>query len=127
MMAPSLLVCVVDDSESLREALPRLLIQVGLDSKAFESAEAFLESGLIRQSACIIVDICMRGMSGYQLLRQLRSDGFQTPVIFITGRDDETMAAFNEGAVACIIKPFDDTLLLSALSKASVLPSSFSQ
>jgi len=125
-MAPRLLVCVVDDSESLREALPRLLVQVGLESKAFESAEAFLESGLIRRSACLIVDICMPGMSGYQLLRQLRSEGFQTPVIFITGQEDKAMHALNEGAVACILKPFDDATLLNALSKASVLPTSFS-
>jgi FixJ family two-component response regulator len=59
-------------------------------------------------------------MSGYQLLRQLRSTGSNAPVIFITGQEDEVARAMEEGAVACLIKPFSEAALLDGLSKAKL-------
>ncbi len=120
MKESRLLVCVVDDSESIRESVPRLLVQLGLESVAFESAESFLASGVIGRAACLILDICLPGMSGYQLLRQLRSTGSNAPVIFITGQEDEVARAMEEGAVACLIKPFSEAALLDGLSKAKL-------
>jgi FixJ family two-component response regulator len=78
------LVSVIDDDESVRESLPHLLKGFGFAVQAFSSAEEYLASNLLSQSKCLILDITMPGMSGPDLLEELKRLGWATPVVFIT-------------------------------------------
>ena len=77
------LVSVIDDDESVRESLPHLLKGFGFAVRAFSSAEEFLASDQIAQSRCLIVDITMPGMSGPDLLDELKRLGWEPPIVFI--------------------------------------------
>lgn len=119
-MDTPLLVAVVDDDESVRESLPDLLREFGFAVKAFASAEAFLASGHIGATRCLILDIAMPGMSGPDLQQALQQRGYAIPIIFITARDDTTDRSklLQRGAVDCLPKPFSEAALLRALSAA---------
>jgi FixJ family two-component response regulator len=119
-MATRPLVSVVDDDESVRESLPDLLIEFGFSVQAFSSAETFLTSDYIDQTRCLILDIAMPGMTGPDLQRELKLSQQEIPIIFITAQRDETvrLRALEQGAVACLFKPFSDTDLLQALNVA---------
>jgi FixJ family two-component response regulator len=114
------IVTVVDDDESVRESLPDLLGELGYLSKVFASAESFLASDDLHQTNCLILDVTMPGMSGPDLQRELRRQGHNLPIIFITAqRDDAVHAGLRgPGVVACLLKPFTDTALLEALDMA---------
>jgi FixJ family two-component response regulator len=114
------LVSVVDDDESVRESLPDLLKELGFAARAFSSAEEFLESDTVLRTECLILDIAMSGMSGPELQHELKRRQIQTPIIFITGHQDEAVrrGTVDQGAVECLLKPFTDTALLSALNAA---------
>jgi|SRR5580698_3255085 FixJ family two-component response regulator len=119
MNSKTLLVCIVDDDESVRESLPDLLREFGLVPQAFETADAFLASGLADQTKCLILDIAMPGMSGPELKQELDKRGYVVPIIFITAQPDSaSRPEIRKNAVACLIKPFSDTDLLEALKKA---------
>ncbi|MBB5061114.1 FixJ family two-component response regulator [Granulicella aggregans] len=111
------LVTVIDDDESVRESLPDLLNEFGFETAVFRSPEAFLFSGLIPKTECLILDINMPGTSGPDLERELRNQGLAIPIIFITARKDEGQRAIAmaHGAVECLFKPFSDLNLLDAL------------
>ena len=111
------LVAVVDDDESVRESLPDLLRTVGYAVQAFASAEEFLSGGDQDGTRCLILDVAMPGMSGPELQRELQRQGRTIPVVFITAQGDETVRPrlLEQGAVACLFKPFSETALLSAL------------
>lgn len=93
-------VAVVDDDESLRRSLGRLLRASGIQPVTYESAEAFLADSKRPQFDCIVLDIQLGGMSGIALQRRLSAAGGKTPVIFITARDDIEARADAE-AVGC--------------------------
>lgn len=114
------LVSVVDDDESVREALPDLLRELGFAVQAFSSAEAFLASAHIEATRCLILDIAMPGMSGPDLQRELQRRGHHIPVIFITAHGDATVGPrlISQGAVDCLLKPFNESDLLTALHAA---------
>jgi len=114
------LVSVVDDDESIRESLPDLLREFGLEARAFSSAEEFLASDCIEQSSCLILDIAMPGMTGPELQQELRIRQHEIPIIFITGQRDEAVRkrALERGAVECLFKPFSDTALCDAVNAA---------
>jgi FixJ family two-component response regulator len=114
------LIAVVDDNEAVRESLPDLLGVFGLSACTFSSAAEFLRSEEIGQVNCVILDIAMPGMSGPELLDELRRIGMTTPVIFITALKDETVRArmLERGAVDCLFKPFSNTDLLLSLNSA---------
>ncbi len=114
------LVSVVDDDESVRESLPDLLGELGFAVRAFNSGEAFLASEFVQQTECLILDIAMPGMSGFDVQRELKVRQQQTPIIFITAHKDATTrpGVLGEGAVACLLKPFSDTALIEALNAA---------
>ena len=116
---PSLIV-VVDDDESVRESLPDLLREFGVAARAYPSAEAFLASEDLGRTSCVLLDVAMPGMSGPELLRELRRRGQDTPVVFITGHGDEATRPrlVKEGAVDCLFKPFSEAALLAALKTA---------
>jgi FixJ family two-component response regulator len=114
------LVSVVDDDQSVREALPELLREIGYAVRTFSSAEDFLASDCIAETRCLILDIAMPGMSGPGLQHELTLRGREIPIVFITARADETVRArlLERGAVDCLLKPFSDTALLQALNAA---------
>jgi FixJ family two-component response regulator len=114
------LVSIVDDDESVRESLPHLIRQFGLDAKTFASAEAFLASECVDKTSCLVLDIAMPGMSGTDLHRELARRGHTIPIVFITASGDRTVRGrvLAEGAVECLFKPFSGTALRDALNAA---------
>jgi len=114
------LVAIVDDDDSMRGALHGLLKAVGLPAIAVASAEEFLNSGQQHQTACLIADIRMPGMSGLDLHARLNSERCRIPTIFITAHGDAKMRlqALREGAVEFLSKPFDDEALLESVRAA---------
>ncbi|MFC4764721.1 response regulator transcription factor [Dyella koreensis] len=119
-MGDQLLISVVDDDESVRESLPDLLREFGFMVAAFSSAEAFLASGQVDATRCLIVDIAMPGMRGPELQQELQRSGRDIPVIFITAHGDagDRPQLMRHGAVDCLFKPFSEAALLRALSAA---------
>ena len=114
------LVSVVDDDESVRESLPELLRQFGFAARAFPSAEAFLASGAVSETNCVLLDVAMPGMSGPDLHRELRRRRQEIPIVFITGSDDRTVRPrlLAQGAVECLLKPVSETALRNAIDAA---------
>ena len=114
------LVSIVDDDESVRESLPDLIRQFGFDAEAFASAEAFLASGSMNATRCLVLDITMPGMSGTDLQEELASRRQMIPIVFITASGDRTIRSrlLAQGAVECLFKPFSETALLDALNTA---------
>src|SRR6266704_2671966 len=85
------LVSLIDDDQSVRESLPDLLKELGYETAVFSSAEEFLASGQIVRSKCLILDIAMPGMSGPDLLRELKRRRWEIPTVFMTGQGDATI------------------------------------
>ncbi len=114
------LIAIVDDDDLIRNALQGLLKSVGLQAQAFASAEEFLQSGEQRQTACLIADIRMPGMSGLELQAKLNAERCRIPTIFITAHGDAKMRmqALRAGAVEFLAKPFDDEVLLGNVRAA---------
>jgi len=114
------LVSIVDDDESIRESLPDLVRQFGFAARAFPSAEAFLASGFVTETRCLILDIAMPGMSGPDLQRELANRPQIIPIVFITASGDRAIRPrlLAQGAVECLFKPFSDAALLAALNAA---------
>ena len=114
------LVSVVDDDESVRESLPDLLRALGFAAQAFSSAEEFLASDCVEQTSCLILDIGMPGMTGPDLQRELQRRRQEIPIVFITGRQDETLRprVLEQGAVECLFKPFGEAALLDSVRAA---------
>jgi FixJ family two-component response regulator len=114
------LVAIVDDDDLIRSALQGLLKSAGLPALAFASSEEFLKSGRPDQTACLIADIRMPGISGLELQARLNADHYRIPTIFITAHGDEKMRmqALTAGAVEFLAKPFDDEALLESIRAA---------
>lgn len=110
-------IAVVDDDESVRESLPDLIGVFGHKAIAFASAKEFLDSDLVDQAKCLVLDIAMPGMSGIELQRELVRQGRKIPIVFITAHGDEQVCQRlrQSGAVECLLKPFTDTALHDAL------------
>ena len=110
-------VAVVDDDESVRNALHGALSSIGLTARTFGSAEEFLNSGLAVQTACLISDIEMPGMNGLDLQARLARGDRRIPIIFITayGGPEMREKALRGGAIEFLDKPFDDNFLLDAV------------
>ena len=120
MMKAGSLVAIVDDDESVRESLPDLLKEFGFASRTFSSAEEFLTSGEIARTRCLILDVAMPGMCGPELQEELNRRKIKIPIVFITGQRDETLWSrlIEQGAIACLIKPFSDAAMVDALNSA---------
>jgi FixJ family two-component response regulator len=114
------LIAIVDDDESVRIAIAGLMKAVGLPAKTYASAHEFLDSGQQNNTACLIADIRMPGMSGLELQAKLNADRFQIPIIFITAHGDREMRlqALRAGAVEFLSKPFSDDALLETVRAA---------
>jgi FixJ family two-component response regulator len=113
-------ISVVDDDESVRQSLGGLMRSVGFRVKVFSSAEEFLNSGNPRDTGCLILDVRMPGMDGFELQRRLEANQYEIPVIFITAHGDEEMRrrALLAGAVDYLLKPFTEEALLNAVQAA---------
>ena len=118
-MSPPL-ISVVDDNESVREALRGLIRSVGYSVVTFGSAEDFLASDHLTETRCLILDVRMPGMDGMQLQRHLRAREHRVPIVFITAHGDETSRAkaLRDGAVDYLMKPFSEQSLLDAVNRA---------
>lgn len=114
------MVAVIDDDDSYRVAVERLLKSAGFAVQSFGSAEDFLNSGHQQETGCLISDIRMPGMSGLDLQARLNSDHCPIPTVFITAHDDEKMRlqAMRSGAVKFLTKPFDGETLLESVRAA---------
>src|SRR5215472_1397578 len=114
------MVAVIEDDESYRVAVQRLLKSAGFSVQSFASAEDFLSSGRQHETGCLITDIRMPGMSGLDLQAKLNADRCPIPTIFITAHGDEEMRlqAMRGGAVKFMVKPFDGAILLESVRVA---------
>lgn len=112
---PSIL--IVDDDASLCQAIARVLIAAGWRARQLASAEAVLESDAVAEAACLIVDIELPGMSGFDLQERLASAGPRRPVIFMTGseRAGTRERALGAGAVGYFTKPFSGRALIETI------------
>jgi FixJ family two-component response regulator len=112
---------VVDDDDSVRTALKRLLKSWGFNVKTFKSAEDFLDSGLAECPGLLILDVRMTGMSGLELQRRLIDQGSDMQVIFMTAHDDihAQTIAMEAGAVAFLKKPFEENILIDAIQRGA--------
>jgi FixJ family two-component response regulator len=116
----STVVFVVDDDESVRKALKRLIKSAGFQVETFASAEDFLNYVHRDALGCLIIDVRMPGLSGLDLQSELAASGSKMPVIFITAHDDDQarLRAVKGGAVAFLQKPFEEQALLHAICVA---------
>jgi FixJ family two-component response regulator len=113
------IVAVIDDDHRVLESLESLLESVGHLPRVFPSAEAFLESGGLSEADCLISDIGMPGMNGFELQRLAQAERPELPVILITGRPEETSQfAIQQGALCLLHKPFNGQELLAAIGAA---------
>jgi FixJ family two-component response regulator len=114
------LISIVDDDDALRNSLDDLIRSIGFRTQGFPSAEAFLSSSQARDTACLILDVRMPGMSGLDLQRQIVAANWRIPIIFITSRADDGARerALEAGAVAFLYKPFREEQLINAIDVA---------
>ena len=115
-----LLVAVVEDEESVRKALGRLLRSAALGVDAYASGEEFLRTLPGRMPDCLLLDLQLPGMNGLAVLSRLRESNFRLPVVFITatGNLAECKQATLSGATAWLQKPVDDRVLLETIAQA---------
>src|SRR5215475_7442184 len=114
------LMAIVDDDDALRTSLDNLIRSVGFRAHGFASADAFLRSNHVHETACLMLDVRMPGMDGLALQRQLVAANWQIPIIFITSHVDDAARAqaLAAGAVAFLYKPCREDNLLQAIDAA---------
>ena len=110
-------ISVVDDDESMREAIRGLMRSLGYSAQAFRSAEEFLTSRQVLHTSCLIADVQMPGMTGLELHRHLVALGKTIPTILITAYPDDSVRerALGDGVVGYLSKPFDENDLLACI------------
>lgn len=119
--AAASLVYIVDDDESVRRALSRLMRAAGIDARGFASPREFLDEVRAEPFACVLLDITMPGTTGLEVQARLKEKGIDLPIIAVSARDDdETRAKARElGAKFFLRKPVDDRALLDAIAWVS--------
>ncbi len=120
MIEKSPTILVIDDDDSVRKSLARLLRSAGLNVETFSSGEASLERAPYEGVGCIVLDVCMSGLSGTDLQARLAQNGCDIPIIFLTGHGTIPMgvAAMKQGAMDFLTKPVDDEVLLRTVRGA---------
>jgi FixJ family two-component response regulator len=114
-------IVVVEDDASMSQAIERILLAGGFAATLFASAEAALEDSVAALADCLVIDIHLPGMSGFDLYRQLALSGKAMPAIFITGRDEPAARVEAErlaGIGTYLPKPFTGRDLLDAVAEA---------
>jgi FixJ family two-component response regulator len=119
-LAKAPMISIVDDDSSVREATKGLVRSLGYGAAAFASAEDFLQSDHVNDTACLITDVQMPGLSGVELQSRLIAQGNCTPIIFITAFPEERIRtrALEAGAVGFLSKPFDEDRLIEYIHAA---------
>ena len=119
-MLNSRLISIVDDDQPFRESMRRLVILLGYTVEAFSSAADFLASRRLPETACLIADVNMPGMTGIELHRHLVDAGYAIPTILVTAYPDEVVRdrALKDGVVSYLGKPVDDNHLERCLRSA---------
>jgi FixJ family two-component response regulator len=117
-------ISVVDDDQSMREAVITLIGSMGVSIDEFSSAEDFLDSGRSQVFDCLILDVRMPGLSGLELQRRLIADNRPVPIVFITAHysEEERTRAIKAGAVDFLTKPFTEQELLNAIAASLAIP-----
>jgi FixJ family two-component response regulator len=113
-------ISIVDDDASIREALKSLMRSIQIEADAFGSAEEFLASDRLKDTSCLILDLYLPGMSGFELQNRLNAEGRKIPIIFITAHADEAsrQRALNGGAIDLLAKPVRRDTLFKAIESA---------
>ena len=113
-------VFIVDDTRQVRMALSRLLAAAGYRVRTFESAERFLREQDAEAPGCLLLDVCLPGLSGLDLQRLLVEMPCARPIVFLSGRSDiqTSVHAMKAGAVDFLTKPIDDERLVAAVEQA---------
>jgi len=113
-------VLVVDDDASVRKGLQRLIRAAGYDVETFDGGAAYLARPAQEPPACLVLDIRMPGMSGFELMQAVAGTPRALPIVFVSGHGDEEMRAqaMGAGAVEVLFKPLDERALLAAIDKA---------
>ena len=121
--ATNRLISVVDDDRSMGRMLARIIGAAGLQVAVFTSAEEFLGSERLHDSACLVLDVDLPGMSGLELQQQLKATGNGIPIIFISGQATEQTRerALKAGAVGFFDKPFSIDSLLGTIQSVGAL------
>ena len=116
-MSRHMLIAIVDDDESVREATKSLIRSFGFAAEAFGSAEEFFNSDCRERTRCLITDVQMPGYSGLDLYRRLVAAGKTIPTILITAYPDENMRAraLKAGVISYLIKPLDEQQLIACI------------
>jgi FixJ family two-component response regulator len=119
-MVKRTLISVVEDDQPFRESMKKLMTVLGYTVEAFSSAAEFLKSPLVTETACLVTDVQMPGMSGVELHRHLIHTGHVIPTILVTAYPDETARsrALRDGVVCYLSKPVDDEQLERCLRSA---------
>jgi len=117
-VADTLTIGVVEDDPSFLRALRRLLSGAGFSVATFASAEEFLASASAATTACLVLDVHLGGMSGFDLQQHLVTEGMPIPTIFITAHDDLTTRTRARSGVAYLRKPFREDALIGAIHEA---------
>ena len=119
-MLNSRLISIVDDDEPFRESMRKLVMLLGYTVEAFPSAADFLASRHLPETACLVADVHMPGMTGIELHRHLVAAGYAIPTILVTAYPDEVVRdrALKDGAVCYLSKPVDDNHLERCLRSA---------
>jgi FixJ family two-component response regulator len=114
------IVMIVDDDESVRRAARRLIRSYGFAVETFVSADDFLASGRLSETACLVLDVQMPGLNGLELQSRLVAEGHQVPIIFISVFSDENARAqaLKTGALCYLVKPFEEAELLNSINLA---------
>src|SRR5882762_9735004 len=117
LVVKGMVISIIDDNESIRAALKRLIQSIGLSVEDFASAEDFLVSCRSQDSACLILDLELPGMSGLELQTQLHISNPGVPIVFISARFDENARAraLRTGAIEFLQKPFSEEALFEAI------------
>ena len=120
MLKTNAVISVVDDDESVRNSLQRLLRSMGFEVRTFPSAMEFLRQGPLHDHGCVIADVRMPEMNGLDLQKRLLDSGVALPIIFITAYEDPgvRVQAMQAGALAFLQKPFSDPSLRDAICLA---------
>ena len=113
-------VAIIDDDQSIREAIKTLLDSLGLNVEEFSSAEGFLNSGRSQPFDCLLLDVRMPGLGGLELQRRLAADNSRIPIVFITAHysEEDRTKAMEAGAIDFLNKPFSEHELLTAIGSA---------
>ena len=121
MPKPAPMISIVDDDLSVRRALRRLVRSAGYTVETFGSARDFLSSAPAARSACLVLDIYLEGMNGFELQEQLAADRVAIPIVFITAHDDAATCERirRSGAVGYLGKPFDGQALLDVIRRVA--------